>query len=84
MAEEMVQSSPAISREYVSLAIRIGMKCKVRMPRTWKWRICKGCNTLLAPGVNCSVRVRPGRQRHIVVHCLACGRISRRNIRQVN
>lgn len=47
MAEETVRISPNLSREYVSLAIRIGMKCRVRLPKNWKWRICKGCNTLL-------------------------------------
>nr|MDO8135883.1 hypothetical protein [Candidatus Njordarchaeum guaymaensis] len=80
LADGCLYSNPELAQEYVSLAIRIGMRCKVRLPVDWKWRICKSCRTLLAPGFNCIVRIRPERQRHIAIRCLNCGRISRRNI----
>ena len=78
LAEEKAHTDPDLSRQYVSIAIRMGTRCRVRIPRKWKWRICKGCHALLCPGLNCTVRVRPKRQLHLVTRCLLCGRISRR------
>jgi RNase P subunit RPR2 len=78
MAEEKAHTDPDLSSEYVSIAVRIGTKCRVRIPERWKWRICKGCNTLLCPGLNCTIRIRRKRQHHLVTRCLYCGRISRR------
>ncbi|WXG45334.1 MAG: ribonuclease P [Candidatus Atabeyarchaeum deiterrae] len=80
LAENSLANDPDLAREYVDIASRIGMRCKVRLPRSWKWRICRGCNTLLYPGLNCTVRVRSRRERHLVIRCLSCGRISRRNV----
>jgi ribonuclease P protein subunit RPR2 len=80
IAEETIRTDPDLSREYVGIALRIGTRCRVRMPEQWKWRICKGCNTLLCPGLNCTVRIRPKRQPHLVTRCLYCGRISRRAV----
>jgi ribonuclease P protein subunit RPR2 len=80
LAEQKLRTDPDLSREYVSIAIRIGTRCRVRLPTNWKWRICRGCNTLLSPGLNCTVRIRPNRQPHLVIRCLYCGRISRRNV----
>lgn len=80
LAEEKVHTDPDLSREYVSIAVRIGIRCRVRMPERWKWRVCKGCNTLLCPGLNCTIRTRRKRQPHLVTRCLYCGRISRRTI----
>lgn len=80
LAEETIHTDPDLSREYVGIAVRIGTRCRVRMPSQWKWRICKGCNTLLCPGLNCTVRIRSKRQPHLVTRCLYCRRISRRAV----
>ena len=80
MAEEKAHTDPTLSREYVAIAIRIGTRCRVRLPEHWKWRICRRCNTLLCPGLNCTVRIRRKRQPHVVTRCLCCGKILRKTI----
>jgi len=46
----------------------------VRIPRQYKRRFCKGCNSYLLPGENCSVRIK---KKKIVISCHNCGRIMR-------
>ncbi len=66
-----------LSRRYVLLATRIARRARVRIPDPWRLRICKRCLTILKPGVNCSIRIRPKRGKHIVIRCLECGHIIR-------
>ncbi len=57
-----------LSRRYVSLARRIGMK--VDIPVGHRMDYCRKCNTYLIPSRTCRVRVTRGRK---VISCLACG-----------
>lgn len=73
LAERMFFSHPELAQRYVDLARRIGMRCKVRIPRKWRRRFCRKCGSFLWPGVNCRVRIRQNRFPHIVITCLKCG-----------
>jgi ribonuclease P protein subunit RPR2 len=62
-----------LSKRYVELARRIGMKAGVRLPKEEKIFICKGCGSLLVPGVNSRVRTRSDFGTTVLITCLDCG-----------
>ena len=62
------------STRYVELARRIAEKCRVKIPKEFKIRICRKCNTFLIPGFNCRVRIKKSR---VIITCLNCGKIKR-------
>ncbi|EJD03012.1 Rpr2-domain-containing protein [Fomitiporia mediterranea MF3/22] len=48
-----------LARSYVKSMKIIGQKTNVKMDPSVKRTLCKGCNTLLMPGVTAKVRVKP-------------------------
>lgn len=77
LARKLIVKDPELSRRYVKLAWRIGMKSNVRMRREEKLYLCRKCYTLLVPGVNCRVRVRAEAGTKTVITCLECGSMRR-------
>ncbi len=77
LADEIYEVNKPLSKRYIELALRISMRSRVRIPRHLKDRICKKCLSILKPGVNCTVRIRPRREKHIVIKCLECGHVIR-------
>ncbi len=77
LADEVYILNEALSRRYVELALKIATRSRVRIPRPWKDRLCKKCLSILKPGVNCRIRIRSYREKHIVIKCLKCGHIIR-------
>ncbi len=90
LARKTFPTDRVLSRRYIQLARRIGMKAGVRLPRRHKLFICKGCETLLVPGLNCRVRTRAEFGTTVLITCLDCGakkryptareRLSRKNV----
>ncbi len=74
LADESFDEDPGLSKRYVFLARRIGMRHRVRMPSHLKRRICKCCGAYLIHGASCRVRVRSGR---VVTTCMECGHSKR-------
>lgn len=60
------------AQRYVTLARRIGMKTRVKMPEGFRY--CKECNTPMIPGVNCRVRLT---NHKITSGCEICGSFRR-------
>ena len=60
MAEEKAiegtDQSKALEKRYVSLARKILLHYKVKLPRETSIRICKACMNMMVPGKNCRVR----------------------------
>ncbi|MBS7650831.1 MAG: ribonuclease P [Candidatus Bathyarchaeia archaeon] len=77
LAGECFKESPHLADRYVELARKIGMKCRVRIPKHLKMRFCKGCGSYLVFGVNSRVRTRPEGYGRVVVTCLKCGMVKR-------
>ena len=73
-AEKRVKDRPELSRRYLKLAKKIGMRYTVRIPRHLKRRMCKNCHVYLKEGVTASVRLEKGVRK---VRCLLCGEIRR-------
>ncbi|MCS7373743.1 MAG: ribonuclease P [archaeon GB-1867-097] len=74
LADSIFHESPELANRYVQLARLISMRCKVRIPNKWRRRFCHHCGAFLVPGVNCRVRIRNNRMKHIVITCFSCNR----------
>ncbi len=68
--EENGKESPAIARRYVILARKISTHYKVKIPPGIKNRMCKECNSILLPGLNCRVRIA---SNGFLVYICDCG-----------
>lgn len=73
-AESVFAKDKSLANRYVSLARKIAMKVKARIPAELKRRFCKHCYAYLVPGVNSRVRIRLGK---VVISCLECKRFMR-------
>lgn len=73
LAMKTIRKDSKLTRRYVELARRIGMRSQVSIPREYKQMICKNCGTLLVPGFNCRVRTRSDGGTKVVITCLDCG-----------
>ena len=77
LAKAVFSKDSNLAQRYIQLALRIGMRHKVRIPRSQRWQICKHCHSLLIPGVTCHSRLRNKREPHIVITCYKCKNYSR-------
>ena len=77
MALEIVAKDPELARKHVDLALRIGRRTRVKVPRKYKAAYCKHCLMPLVPGLTARFRLRSRREPHIVITCLSCKRIIR-------
>lgn len=73
-AKKIFKKDPSLSNRYVSLARKIAMKYKVRIPSNLKKQFCKHCYYYLVPSVNCRVRLQ---KRKVVYYCLNCKKYMR-------
>ena len=73
-AEKAFSQNPSLSHRYVTLARKIAMKVKARIPLEMKRKFCKHCYKFLMPGSNCRIRTREGK---LITYCLECKKYTR-------
>ena len=73
-AGDAFSKNPSLSHRYVTLARKICMKVKLRMPRDLKRKYCKHCYKFLMPGTNARIRTREGK---LIIYCLECKKYTR-------
>ena len=73
-AEEVFPKNKALANRYVTLARKVAMKVKIRMPLELKRKFCKHCYKFLMPGVNSRVRTRDGK---VIISCFECKKFVR-------
>ncbi len=71
LARSEFREHPERSNRYVTLARRIGMRYRVRMPPELKRQICKHCHTYLVQGLTAHTRLK---NTCIVLTCFSCGK----------
>jgi len=64
----------SLANRYVTLARKLAMKVKVRIPLELKRRYCKHCYKYLKPGVNSRVRTRDSK---VIISCFECKKFTR-------
>jgi ribonuclease P protein subunit RPR2 len=67
-------SNPKMANRYVLLARKIAMKVNLKIPKEFKRKYCKHCNSYLRPGVNCRIR---NNRSQVVYKCLDCNKFMR-------
>jgi ribonuclease P protein subunit RPR2 len=78
-AEEVFSRNKSLAHRYVTLARKIAMKVKLRMPIELKRKYCKHCYKFLMPGVNARIRTRDGK---VIISCLECKKFTRIPVRK--
>lgn len=73
MAREIIREEPALAQRYIQIARKVAMVTRVHLPEEFRRQVCRNCNSLILPGVNCRVRIRQRREPHLVITCLSCG-----------
>lgn len=73
-AEEVVSKNKILANRYVTLARKIAMRTKIKIPRELKRKFCRFCHSFLQTGVNARIRTRNGK---VVISCLECKRFMR-------
>lgn len=69
----------ALADRYVEIARKLSMKSRIRIPKVYKFFICRGCKRILLPGKTARFRIKKrGRISMIVVTCLRCKHVYRR------
>jgi ribonuclease P protein subunit RPR2 len=72
-AEAVAASDPALSMRYVRLLREIAAHYRVGMPGRMRDRLCRGCGSLMVPGLNASVRLVSSKG-FVAYRCSGCGR----------
>ena len=65
-----------LSKRYVSLARKIGMKVQLSMPKHLKRKFCKKCHVFWIPSKTVRVRTHKTEKR-VIFTCLKCNAIQR-------
>ena len=73
-ASKVFATNKALAHRYVTLARKLAMKVKVRIPQQYRRRFCKHCYKYLQPGVNSRVRTSGGK---VVISCFECKKFMR-------
>lgn len=77
-AVTLSHTNMALAREQAALARRVRLRFNVRLDSSLKGFTCRGCKSLLVPGVNARVRLGHGKPTIIRVTCADCGRVNRK------
>jgi ribonuclease P protein subunit RPR2 len=73
-AELCYKDNVGLANRYVTLARKIAMKVKIRIPKELKRKFCKHCSKFLILGENSQQRIRNGK---IIISCFQCKKFTR-------
>ncbi|MFH1456204.1 MAG: ribonuclease P [archaeon] len=73
-ADKVFSKNKGLANRYVTLARKISMKSKVRIPSELKRKFCKHCYHYFKPSVNVRIRTQKGK---LVYYCLNCKKFTR-------
>ncbi len=67
-----------LAKEQAALARKVKLRFNVRLDPSLRRFTCRGCKSLLVPGVNARVRLGHGRPTIIRITCAECGHVNRK------
>ncbi len=85
LTESSVSLAPkdlGMAKEQAALARRVRLRFNVRLGPSLKRYTCRGCKSLIVPGVNARVRLGHGKLTVIRITCSECGRVNRKILRR--
>jgi len=81
LAERNASSEPGLALSYITIIEKMRSHYKIGLPLRIKNRICKGCSTVLMPGLNCTAKVASSKG-YVIYKCKRCG--AERHLRYKN
>lgn len=81
-AVELSHTDLALAKEQAALARRVKLRFNVRLGPSLRRFTCRGCKSLMVPGVNARVRLGHGKVTVLRVTCTECGHVNRRILRR--
>jgi len=85
LTESSVSLAPrdlGMAKEQAALARRVKLRFNIRLGPCLKRYTCRGCKSLIVPGVNARVRLGHGEPAAIRITCCECGRVNREILRR--
>jgi len=73
-AQEVFPKNKSLANRYVTLARKLAMKVRIRIPKEYKRKFCKHCYKFLVSGKNSRTRTRDGK---VIISCLECKKFMR-------
>jgi len=74
----LAQADLALAKRQAALARKVRLRFNIRLDPSLKRYTCRGCKSLLVPGVNARVRLGHGEPSSIRITCLECGHVNRK------
>ncbi|GAM18912.1 hypothetical protein SAMD00019534_020870 [Acytostelium subglobosum LB1] len=62
---------------YCNVVHQISRRAVIRVNSSIKRTVCKGCSSLLIPGVSSTVRLKDNRETHVMIKCNQCDKVKR-------
>jgi ribonuclease P protein subunit RPR2 len=81
IAKETALYDLELANKQASIAKRISMRYKVRLPYEIRMLFCKRCKRFIVPGINSRVRIGRSNVKAIRISCLECNHIYRKIIK---
>ncbi|RZN61743.1 ribonuclease P protein component 4 [Methanonatronarchaeum sp. AMET6-2] len=73
-AQKKYSENPELSHRYMEIAWKLKLKTRVEIPKPYRNRVCRKCQSYLVPGDNQKTRIHNSK---IIHRCLECGNIKR-------
>src|SRR5574337_191326 len=76
------RSNPALAERQASLAKKMSMKYRIRMPYELRMNFCKKCKKFIVPGFTARIRVGRSNVKSIRITCKFCNHTYRKIIKK--
>lgn len=73
-ADRVSNKNDMLAKRYVTLARKISMKTKTKIPKKLKRKYCKHCHSYFKQGINCRVRIN---NNMVLYYCFDCKQYTR-------
>jgi ribonuclease P protein subunit RPR2 len=70
---EVKEDDDKLANHYATLAKKIAMRLRLRLPYEFRQLYCKRCKQFISPGRNARIRIGRSKIKAIRITCLKCG-----------
>ena len=81
-AVSLSYTNPTVAKEQAALARKVRLRFNIRQDPSLRSFTCRGCKSLLVPGVNARVRLGHGKTTIVRITCADCGRVNRKVVEE--
>ena len=67
-----------VGKDLAQTSRGLRLRYNIKLPRSQRRFVCRGCKALIIPGVNARVRLGHGKTAVLRITCDECGRVNRK------